>query len=1004
MMSRRLWWVCSFGLAWVAWSVCPVASGEVDPAEGWVASSTVSLDGDQWLIARDPDNVGRDETWFAKPNQDAKSTYVPSIIQQAFPRYHGVAWYWREFTAAANPHPGGRYLLKFWSVDYLADVWVNGVHVGAHEGGDGRFILDATDAIKPGAANLLSVRVLNPPADQIIDGIVLNQTAHASKGVWCWNDGGIEGPVELLIVPSVWVEDVHIVPDPKSGDVAVHVSVHNSAQETVACRVGLWIAPAESGSRSDATEMLTQLPPGTSTVDGHLHVDQFRLWQLDDPRLYRVNARVRVDGASSFDEYVDRCGFRDFRIVDGFFCLNGKRVLLKGAQYSTHLPVNQCGGDLRERTFFGRDELVKMKASGFNMVRILTRAPRPAQVQLCDELGLMIYSESLASWFMQDSPQLAERWNRALKDVITRERNHPSVVMWGLQNENTGDAVFDHSVRALQFIRTLDETRPVLLNSGRFDRRPEIGSASNPGGDQWEYVWGAEGPNALDRDAHPGWCGDVHDYCGGWYTPDARANTRSLGKDAKPVFISEYGIPPNLNLIREIGMYEQHRVDYAEEMDILFRPMQERFHADWQFYGMDRVYPFPADFLRESQHMNARARQLGFDLVRSNPQVCGLVLTGLLDGLCGEGIWSLWREWHPGMADVLQDGWAPLKWCLFVSPTHVYAGQPVKIEAILANEDALAPGEYPAIARIVHTATGTVVWEKNTTVRVPAPADGKPGPLAIPVIHEDLTIDGPAGTYQAAVCLTRGGAPTGGRVTFWVSEEPAMKVRRLTLWDADEATRAWLVSKQVAVRSFEDPEPEEREIILVGNVSANSKLEDWRELMRRVSRGSQVIVLSPAAFRRDNDPVGWLPLVNKGKFVDSFESIWTKDCVAKTNPIFDGLQAGGIVDPEYYGPLIHRAPPLQVADHPQESPAVTFAVGNPEYDGFYTAGLLIGVYPFGEGRFVLNTLHVAENLGKHPAADRLLANMIEYLAADLVKPLAPAPADLDAKLKAVGYE
>lgn len=973
-----------------------------EKGKAMVASSLLSLDGDGWQIATDPKNVGRDEKWFAKPTPDAKATYVPNIIQAAFPLYHGVAWYWTEFKAPRNPHPGGRYLLKFWSVDYLADVWVNGTHVGSHEGGDGRFILDATDAIRPGKTNLLAVRVLNPPAGQVIDGIVLGQTAHASKGVWMWNDGGVEGSVQFLIVPQVWIDDVYIKPDPKTGDVEVEATVHNSGKKAEG-RMALTVAPAESGSRSNSIEVRAQLPPGESVVKGRLRVEGFRLWQLDDPRLYRVSTRVWAEGSSSYDEYIDRCGFRDFRIVDGFFCLNGKRVFIKGAQYGGQLPLNQFGGALREAPFLSRDELVKMKATGFNTLRVLTRAARPEQVQLCDEMGFLIYSESLASWFMEDSPKLAERFNRTIKEVITRERNHPSVVMWGLQNENTGNPVFDYSVKALEFVRSLDTTRVVLLNSGRFDNRPDIGSASNPGSDKWEYVWGDEGPDAMKDPNKRGRCGDIHDYCGGWYSPEARANTRSLGKGAKPVFISEYGIPPNLNLIREIGMYDQHGVGHAEEMQLLFRPMLEKFRADWQFYGMDGLYPFPEDFLSESQRINTRYRLLGFDLVRSNPQACGLVLTGLLDGLVGEGIWSYWREWHPGMADVLQDGWAPLKWCLFVAPTNTYAGKPIRIEAVLANEDALAPGEYPVVARIVNVDTGKVVWERATKAVIPQPEPGKFGPMSVAVLDEEVTISDP-GTYRAAISMTSGGAPTGGRVTFYVSEQALAKERMLTLWGVDAKTKEWLESKGMSTRSFDDPAPEKRETIIVGDASATAKPEQWQELMRRVSRGSNAIFLSPGAFKRGDNPVGWLPLPKKGKIIYSPETIWTKDCVARPGGIFDGLQSGGIMDPDYYGPILYRSSPLQVADAPQESPAVAFAVGNPDYEGFYTSGLLIGVYSFGEGRFIVNSLHIAENLGGQPAADRLFANLLDYLAGDMARPLAPAPADLEAKLRTIGFE
>ena len=116
------------------------------------------------------------------PREEAKPTKVPWIIQDAFPGYHGVAWYWREFDASPNPHAGGRYLLRFWAVDYRAEVWLNGTRVGEHEGGETPFVLDVTDAIRTGAnkKNLLAVRVLNPTHERI-DGIVLAETPKQAR-------------------------------------------------------------------------------------------------------------------------------------------------------------------------------------------------------------------------------------------------------------------------------------------------------------------------------------------------------------------------------------------------------------------------------------------------------------------------------------------------------------------------------------------------------------------------------------------------------------------------------------------------------------------------------------------------------------------------------------------------------------------------------------------------------------------------------------------------------
>jgi hypothetical protein len=85
------------------------------PAEGRggpAPTAVISLDGDDWLLAPDPKNVGRQEQWFAGARPGAKKTKVPWIIQDAFPGYHGVAWYWRDFAVPVNDRPGGRNRLR----------------------------------------------------------------------------------------------------------------------------------------------------------------------------------------------------------------------------------------------------------------------------------------------------------------------------------------------------------------------------------------------------------------------------------------------------------------------------------------------------------------------------------------------------------------------------------------------------------------------------------------------------------------------------------------------------------------------------------------------------------------------------------------------------------------------------------------------------------------------------------------------------------------------------
>lgn len=180
----------------------------------------MSLDG-TWLLAPDPANVGRDDGWWSAPQSGAKPAKVPWIIQDAFPGYHGVAWYWREFACPAHPYADGRYLLRFWAVDYLADVWVNDTHVGGHEGGETPFVLDVTDVVNPGGMNRVAVRVLNPTHEPI-DGIVLVETPHRNKALpygagSAWDQGGIVDSVELLLTPAVRIDDLFARADALTG-------------------------------------------------------------------------------------------------------------------------------------------------------------------------------------------------------------------------------------------------------------------------------------------------------------------------------------------------------------------------------------------------------------------------------------------------------------------------------------------------------------------------------------------------------------------------------------------------------------------------------------------------------------------------------------------------------------------------------------------------------------------------------------------------------------------
>jgi hypothetical protein len=167
-------------------------------------------------------------------------------------------------------------------------------------------------------------------------------------------------------------------------------------------------------------------------------------------------------------------------------------------------------------------------------------------------------------------------------------------------------------------------------------------------------------------------------------------------------------------------------------------------------------------------------------------------------------------------------------------------------------------------------------------------------------------------------------------------------------------------------------------------------------LARRIAAGSAVVFLAPEVFAKGDQPTAWLPLAHKGTIVPIWGWLYLKDEWCKRHPIFDGLPCGGLMDYAYYRELIP-----DLVGQGQDPPAEAVA-GAIKASQDYSSGLMVAVYELGAGRFVVNTLHVRNNLARHPAAERLLRNMLRYAARDVAKPPASLPADFDRQLRDMG--
>ena len=194
-------------------------------------------------------------------------------------------------------------MLRFGAVDYLADVWLNGKRVGGHEGAEGVFVLDVTDAVRPAAINRLSVRVLNPKYEPI-DGITLGVIPHRHKGIpygsgAAVDHGGITDSVELMLTPAVRIADLYAWPDWKTGVIHVEATVRNAGPQPVRGSLALAVSPAASGETLATAAVGRDLPAGDTLLAADVKLTQWRLWQLSDPYLYRVT--VRLGSSESVD-------------------------------------------------------------------------------------------------------------------------------------------------------------------------------------------------------------------------------------------------------------------------------------------------------------------------------------------------------------------------------------------------------------------------------------------------------------------------------------------------------------------------------------------------------------------------------------------------------------------------------------------------------------------------------------------------------------------------------
>jgi beta-galactosidase len=613
------------------------------------ASSRLELDlSGTWQIAFDSGEGGDWHGWTNGhwPETRSESIQVPAIWNIAFPDAEGIGFYRKLFDLPVG-WDGKAIQLHFDGVSYRAEVWLNGRFVGAHMGAYTPFSLDVTSFVHTDSSNELIVRVAALSRTKDVDGMVL-KFLPASKQGWYYVFGGIWGKVVLAALPLVSCEAVVIFPDLYREIAEVEVALNNRQPNIRQASLSLQIIAPDGAIVSDQPTKVW-LYPGLNRFAYRLPVPQPYPWDCDHPYLYQMITEVEVDGQA--DRTNTTFGMRDFTVQDGQFLLNGSPIYIQGVLLQPHYPINLVTPPDPEMLV---REITLVKEAGFNLLRSHLRPAPPGLLELTDRLGILVYAETSLGW-IKDNPRLLEHGRREIAELVGRDCNHPSVVFWGIFNENPAASAMN-SAALVRFTRSLDPTRVVVDNSG--------GTIAI---DQ-DFGWQDRATMVPNRETDRQEIQDLHLYLGGLVPEPVYAWERALGKNNPSqslidhgfgssktlldafdrqiesyrgkIFVSELGCGGMSDLEETVAQYrdQEHLVD-AREMKTFRDSLQTGFAER----GLERIFVTVKDLVREAQELQAAGNTRHIEAVLANPRTSGYILTQLND--------VAW-EFHAGLLDI----------------------------------------------------------------------------------------------------------------------------------------------------------------------------------------------------------------------------------------------------------------------------------------------------------------------------------------------------------------
>lgn len=386
--------------------------------------------------------------WAVEVPFDSTASYSHGYkaVGWKFPQT-SIGWYRKTFSIPHTEY-GKRFFLTFDGVFRNARVWFNGFYLGEEQSGYYGFSFDITDYIDYGGNNVVAVRV----------------DATQEEG-WFYEGAGIYRHVWLTVVHPLHLsyDDIFIRSQLVEGTahVILDAVVVNKSMTPTKCSLELIVTGSDEGfiARKQISELFIRNNT-EHLVNDTIHIFAPRLWSVETPYLYRMYLVLRSQGMV-IDSVMVPFGIRTlhFDPEKGFF-LNGKHVYLKGTNnHQDHAGVGVALPD-------GLQEfrIRKLKEMGCNAYRCSHNPPTPELLDVCDRLGMLVIDEHRLMGTTHEHLDL-------LKRLIRRDRNHPSVILWSIGNEEWAIEGNEFGARIAQtmqrFVKSLDPTRPVTYaNSG----------------------------------------------------------------------------------------------------------------------------------------------------------------------------------------------------------------------------------------------------------------------------------------------------------------------------------------------------------------------------------------------------------------------------------------------------------------------------------------------------------------------------------------------------------